>query len=126
MISILENANDRIIQEKAANPENEKMACVVTLAVVRYRKKSFPISRMSAIRGYIFSVMGSLIKITRDHSSVGFLEESGRITEEAAMAHPKRNEVNKALGYETQAMLSKDFVDTGESPFLPGDLLLAM
>jgi serine/threonine protein phosphatase PrpC len=123
LVAILENANERIIREKELNPQHDKMACVVTLALVDIAKNIFYFAHVGDTRLYLFRD-GSLIKITRDHSAVGFLEESGRLTEEAAMSHPKRNEVNKALGYETQLGLSKDFIDTGESPFLPGDTLL--
>ena len=123
MVSALVNANERIIREKEVSPQNEKMACVVTLAVVDIEKNVFYFAHVGDTRLYLFRD-GSLIKVTRDHSTVGFLEESGRLTEEAAMLHPKRNEVNKALGYETQIGLTKDFIDTGESPFLPGDIIL--
>jgi hypothetical protein len=55
---------------------------------------------------------------------VGFLEESGRLSEEEAMRHPRRNEINKALGFEEDITTADDFIETGESPFLSGDLLL--
>lgn len=38
------------------------------------------------------------------------------------MAHPKRNEIDRALGFGTS--LADGSVDTGSSPFLPGDGLL--
>ncbi|MEJ7586752.1 MAG: protein phosphatase 2C domain-containing protein [Ferruginibacter sp.] len=123
MVTALNNANERIIKEKQVSPQNEKMACVVTLAAVDIKNNVFYFAHVGDTRLYL-SRDGSLIKITRDHSSVGFLEESGRLTEEAAIAHPKRNEVNKVLGYERQISLVKDFIDTGESPFLPGDTIL--
>lgn len=123
LVATLESANDRIIREKAVNQQNEKMACVVTLALVDIENNIFYFAHVGDTRLYLFRD-GSLIKITKDHSTVGFLEESGRLSEEAAMQHPRRNEVNKALGYETQLSLHKDFIDTGESPFLPGDAIL--
>jgi serine/threonine protein phosphatase PrpC len=123
LLATLQKANELIIREKAMNPQNEKMACVVTLAVVDIKKNVFYFAHVGDTRLYLFRD-GSLIKITRDHSTVGFLEESGRLSEESAMAHPKRNEVNKALGYEPNIHLTKDFIDTGESPFLPGDTIL--
>jgi len=52
------------------------------------------------------------------------LEESGRLSEEEAMRHPRRNEINKALGFEEDISTPEDFIETGESPFLSGDLLL--
>ena len=123
MVAALQNANERIIKEKEVSPQNEKMACVVTMAIVDIEKNLFYYAHVGDTRLYLFRD-GSLIKVTKDHSTVGFLEESGRLTEEAAMQHPKRNEVNKALGYETQTVLTKDFIDSGESPFLPGDTIL--
>ncbi|MEO7768891.1 MAG: PP2C family serine/threonine-protein phosphatase, partial [Ferruginibacter sp.] len=105
------------------NPQNEKMACVVTLAVVDVENNTLYYAHIGDTRLYLFRD-GSLIKLTRDHSPVGFLEESGRLSESAAMMHPKRNEVNKALGFETNLPFSKDFIDTGGSPFLPGDTIL--
>ena len=123
LVTTLELANERIIREKEVNQQNEKMACVVTLALVDIANNVFYFAHVGDTRLYLFRD-GSLIKITKDHSTVGFLEESGRLSEEAAMSHPRRNEVNKVLGYETQLSLQKDFIDTGESPFLPGDAIL--
>jgi hypothetical protein len=40
------------------------------------------------------------------------------------MAHPKRNEISKALGFDPQIDVQNDYVETGSSPFLPGDMLL--
>jgi hypothetical protein len=65
----------------------------------------------------------SLVKITKDHSFVGFLEDSGRLSEDAAMKHPKRNEINKALGFDN-SIAADNYIETGESPFLPNDLIL--
>ena len=67
---------------------------------------------------------GSLIKISKDHSFVGFLEDSGRINEDTAMKHPKRNEINKAIGFNDTIDTDDSYIETGQSPFLPGDLLL--
>lgn len=123
MIAALAAANQKIFKEKEANRQFDKMACVVTLALADLENNKFCYAHVGDTRLYLFRDK-SLVKITNDHSTVGFLEESGRLTEVAAMQHPKRNEVNKALGYEANISLAKDFVDTGESPFLPGDLLL--
>ena len=82
------------------------------------------IMRMLAIHDCILLRDNSLVKVSHDHSFVGFLEESGRLTEENAMNHPKRNEINKALGFDEEKFIEDDYVETGESPFLPGDILL--
>ncbi|CAN5707939.1 hypothetical protein BH11BAC3_BH11BAC3_30190 [soil metagenome] len=123
MVASLELANKRIFTEKETSRKNEKMACVVTLVIVDLEKNELSYAHVGDTRLYLFRD-SSLVKITRDHSAVGFLEETGRISEAAAMQHPKRNEVNKALGYESDLPISADFFDTGESPFLPDDIIL--
>lgn len=116
-------ANDRIFDEKQRDTDYERMACVLTLAVVDTENNQFQYAHLGDTRLYLLRD-GSLIKIARDHSFVGFLEDSGRLTEAAAMRHPKRNEINKALGFQQQIELPDDYIETGQSPFLPGDMLL--
>jgi hypothetical protein len=99
------------------------MACVLTMALVDASNNQFYYAHIGDTRLYLFRD-NSLVKVTKDHSFVGFLEDSGRLSEEEAMTHPKRNEINKALGFDPQMALHADYVETGSSPFLPGDLLL--
>ncbi|MGI8636530.1 MAG: PP2C family protein-serine/threonine phosphatase, partial [Segetibacter sp.] len=115
-------ANEAIYTEKKVNRSNEQMACVLTLALADVSNNKFYYCHVGDTRLYLFRD-DSLVKITRDHSFVGFLEDSGRLTEEAAMRHPKRNEINKALGFEG-GLKGDDYIEAGESPFLPGDTLL--
>ena len=115
-------ANEAIYNEKMVSKANEQMACVLTLALVDIANNKFYFSHVGDTRLYLVRDQ-SLVKITHDHSFVGFLEDSGRLTEEAAMRHPKRNEINKALGFDSY-IRSDDYIETGESPFLPGDTIL--
>ncbi len=115
-------ANEAIYQEKQVSKENEQMACVLTLALADLANNKFYYAHVGDTRLYLLRDH-SLVKVTRDHSFVGFLEDSGRLSEEAAMRHPKRNEINKALGFDSQ-IRTPDYVETGESPFLPGDMIL--
>ena len=121
LLKALEAANEKIFNERQANKDNEKMACVLTLSLVDITNNKFYYAHVGDTRLYLFR--DSLVKVSRDQSFVGFLEDSGRLTEEAAMRHPKRNEINKALGFDAHVS-TKDYIETGESPFLPGDLLL--
>lgn len=123
MQETLLSANEKIVQEKRQTGANEQMACVLTLAIIEKGANKFYYAHVGDTRLYLFRD-GSLVKITKDHSFVGFLEDSGRLTEAAAMTHPKRNEINKALGFESPVPNPADFIETGESPFLPGDMLL--
>lgn len=117
------SANEKIVSEKKNGNGNERMACVLTLAVTDIDNNKFYYAHVGDTRLYLLRD-DSLVKITKDHSVVGFLEESGRLTEEEAMRHPRRNEINKALGFEAAINPDSDFIETGESPFLPGDMLL--
>jgi serine/threonine protein phosphatase PrpC len=114
-------ANQKIGVEKEKNREYESMACVVTMALADVAAKTFYYAHIGDTRLYLMRD-NSLVKISKDHSFVGYLEDSGRLSEEEAMQHPKRNEINKALGFDTQFNLAD--IETGSSPFLPGDVLL--
>ncbi|MEP6466100.1 MAG: protein phosphatase 2C domain-containing protein [Parafilimonas sp.] len=116
-------ANQKIITEKQTSGENTQMACVLTIALADINENKFYYAHVGDTRLYLFRD-NSLVKVTHDHSFVGFLEDSGRLTEEAAMQHPKRNEINKALGFDDEKFAEADYIETGESPFLPGDILL--
>jgi serine/threonine protein phosphatase PrpC len=116
-------ANERILSEKKRNSQYEKMSCVATVALVDIVANQFCYAHVGDTRLYLFRD-GSLVKISHDQSFVGFLEESGRLTEQAAMTHPRRNEINNALGFESNLDQNPDYIETGKSPFLPGDMLL--
>jgi len=70
-------------------------------------------SRIYIIRG------GKAIQVTKDHSYVEELIDSGRITKEQARSHPNRNIITRALG------LDRDIdVDTDAFNMLEGDRIL--
>ncbi|WP_256004300.1 PP2C family protein-serine/threonine phosphatase [Pedobacter deserti] len=116
-------ADEDIRAEKIKNNGHEQMACVLTLAVADLDKNQFWYAHVGDTRLYLLRDR-SLVKISKDQSFVGFMEDSGRLTEEEAMRHPKRNEINKALGFGVSIAAQQDYIETGHSPFLPGDVLL--
>ena len=116
-------ANERVIAERKRSDKYQKMSCVATVALTDISANQFYYAHVGDTRLYLFRD-GSLVKISHDQSFVGFLEESGRLSEQAAMEHPRRNEINKALGFEGNINQYTDYIETGQSPFLPGDLLL--
>lgn len=123
MQATIAEANDQIIAAKIEKKEHEDMACVLTLSLVDLNKNQFYYAHVGDTRLYLLRD-DSLIKISKDQSFVGFMEDSGRLTEEQAMSHPKRNEINKALGFTGNIGVVEDYIETGNSPFLPGDLIL--
>lgn len=116
-------ANDQIVQAKQANQRLADMACVATLVLVHEKTNQFFYIHIGDTRLYLFRD-DALVKVTLDQSFVGFLEDNGRLTEAEAMQHLKRNEIDKALGFDTQLRGQKNYFNSGQSPFLPGDLLL--
>ena len=123
MVGTLKLANEEIFNRKRLDPALEQMACVLTLVLADVDNNKLYYAHVGDTRLYLLRDY-ALVKITTDHSFVGFLEDSGRLSESAAMSHPKRNEINQALGFNNTASMKEDFIETGESPFLPGDLLL--
>jgi serine/threonine protein phosphatase PrpC len=116
-------ANRRIYEQKQKAGKNNNMACVLTAALIFLEHNKLYYAHVGDTRMYLLRD-GSLVKVTKDHSFVGFLEDSGRLSEKEAMLHPKRNEINKALGFDGAISSDSDYIETGSSPFLPGDLLL--
>lgn len=123
MIAAFRHANSKILKKKKEDKDYEQMACVATLVVADIQNNQFTYAHVGDTRLYLLRD-GSLVKISKDHSFVGYLEDSGRLTETAAMKHPKRNEINKALGFNEQIDTDDTYIETGQSPFLSGDILL--
>lgn len=123
IIDCFDIANQRIIEEKQRNKDYDMMSCVSTLAIADIINNQFYYAHVGDTRLYLLRD-NSLVKISHDQSFVGFLEESGRLSEADAMSHPKRNEINKALGFEANLGKNTDYIETGQSPFLSGDMLL--
>ena len=117
------SANAQIFAEKKQDTALQNMACVLTMAMVDVPNNQLYYAHVGDTRLYLLRD-DNLVKISKDHSFVGFLEDSGRLTEQDAMNHIKRNEINKALGFEEVIENNEEFIETGQSPFLPGDLLL--
>lgn len=116
-------ANEEVLAKKLENAQWSQMACVATVVVTDSENHMFHYIHVGDTRLYLFRDR-SLIKITHDQSQVGFLEDSGRLSEAAAMQHPRRNQINQALGLQSLDAEAEDYFECGTSPFLPGDLLL--
>jgi len=123
MIASFKLADNAISAKKQEAKELDGMACVATMAIADITNNLFYYTHVGDTRLYLLRDF-TLVKISKDHSFVGFLEDSGRLTEREAMDHPKRNEINKALGFSSEIDADDSFIETGQSPFLPGDLLL--
>lgn len=76
------------------------MGTTIVGGVFRNNGKVFIIN-VGDSRAYLISVKnGSITQITKDHSLVELLVQSGAITKEQAKTHPDKNLITKALGSE--------------------------
>jgi protein phosphatase len=89
--------NADICALSAAEPANRGMATTAVLAHI-LRNRLF-IVNVSDSRAYMVRA-GSISRITADHSVVGEMLAEGRLTEEEARVHPRKNEITRALGAE--------------------------
>jgi len=95
---------------EAASEDNQLagMACVATLAVIEDDKVT--VGHVGDSRLYLLEP-GSMRKVTHDHSPVGEREDAGELSEDAAMLHPRRNEVYRDLGSAPHGPDDPDFVE---------------
>lgn len=114
-------ANNEIHSQAQSNPEWNGMACVVTVALIEDGQVT--VGHVGDSRMYVIEP-GAIRKITRDHSPVGELEDSGRLSEAAAMAHPRRNEVYRDLGSEPHGPDDEEFIEVLRFNFRPNSALL--
>ena len=114
-------ANNRIFALAWEHPEFEGMACVLTLALVE--DGCITIGHVGDSRLYLIW-NGAIRKLTSDHSPVGEGEDSGELTEEEAMLHPRRNEVFRDVGSRPHTPLDKDFIEVRQCRFRPDAAIL--
>ncbi len=114
--SAMAAANIGVYDRAIADPELSGMGTTVVAVVVS--ENIAYISHVGDSRLYCFR-QGELLPITRDHSVVQEMIESGQITEEQARSHPRRNYITRALGVSENEAGEYD-----EWELQPGDRLL--
>lgn len=99
-VSILNNAissaNLEIYDWALKNPELKGMGTTVVASIIS--KDFTAIAHVGDSRAYF--VNEDIHQITKDHSVVQSLIESGKLTPEEARVHPRRNVITRALGIE--------------------------
>lgn len=84
-----------------------------TAVVVIILGKNAVIAHVGDSRAYLAD--RKLIQLTRDHSVVQTLIESGEITPEDAKIHPRKNVITRALGIEEEVVVDSTVVDLGQN-----------
>lgn len=116
LIAAVDNANTRVYDLSVANESLNGMGTTVVAALVAQRKVY--IAHAGDSRAYLFAE-GHLIQMTRDHSVVQAMLDSGQITEMEAQYHPRKNLITRVLGVSETLE-----VDYCEEEFAPEDVLL--
>jgi PPM family protein phosphatase len=101
-------ASTEIFDAASRHPEWTGMACVATVALIE--QDQVTVGHVGDSRLYLLTP-GKIEKITRDHSPVGELEDSQRLSEGAAMSHPRRSEIYRDLGTTAHTPNDADFVE---------------
>jgi PPM family protein phosphatase len=110
------HANNAIFELASRGDGLQGMACVLTLALVEDGQVT--IGHVGDSRLYVIW-NGAIRKLTADHSPVGEWEDAGEISQEDAMAHPRRNEVFRDVGSRPRGPGEEDFIDIRACRFKP-------
>ena len=116
LTSAMATANAGVYDRAQKEPELNGMGTTV-VAVVTCGHTAY-ISHVGDSRLYLYRD-GNLSQVTRDHSVVQELIESGQITEEEARSHPRKNYITRAIG-----VVSEEYGEYDELDLLAGDRLL--
>lgn len=112
-------ANNAIIEKQNELPDASNMSTVITVSIFDTVAHLVYMAHVGDTRLYQFSHDKGLVKLSHDHTLVGYKEEQGELTEIEAMSHPKRNEISKLLGATYVDVNSQNFVEINSFDLLP-------
>jgi PPM family protein phosphatase len=112
----VQKANARVYETQKLKPECRGMGS--TLTVLTFLDKHYFVAQVGDSRAYLFR-NNALSQLTRDHSLVWPLYESGLLTKDDISRHPQKNLITRSIG--TQLQVEAD-LQKGEA--LEGDIFL--
>lgn len=116
IVSAVRHANSKVYRMACENEAYNGMGTTCDVCVIN--DDGACIGHVGDSRIYIYTG-GGLYQITKDHSLVEEMVESGRLTRDEARSHSQKNFITRALG--TQEFLQ---VDTYLAAFKQGDIIL--
>ena len=116
-------ANNAIYDRRLVDTARSSMSCVLTAAVIDVQRKVIDMVHVGDTRLYQYHD-GNLVKLSHDHSLIGYREEVGDLTEEQAMHHPQRNVISRDVGSEKHEIEDRDFLEAAEFPLQSNSTLL--
>lgn len=111
----ISSANIELYDMSVGDAALSGMGTTVVVALVKNDKAV--IAHVGDSRVYLVNV--NIKQLTRDHSVVQSLIESGKITPEDAKVHPRKNIITRALGAEEKVAVDSSVIDISD-----GDTLL--
>lgn len=109
------SANIQIYDRACNNDALNGMGTTAVVAVI----KGYEAVIANVGDSRIYLINDSITQLTKDHSIVQSLIESGKITPDDAKVHPRKNVITRALGVETEVIPDTDFINVS-----PRDTLL--
>src|SRR5829696_1715621 len=97
--SLIQEANRRVYRRSNEDAATSGMGTTMTVALVDNSDGSIAFGHVGDSRAYRIRG-GELEQLTDDHSLVGELVRSGRLSPEEAETHPQRSVITRALGTE--------------------------
>jgi protein phosphatase len=116
VVSLIQEANRRVYQRQTDDAEASGMGTTMTVALVEDGIVRF--GHVGDSRAYLYRD-GEIRQLTEDHSLVGELVRSGKISAQEAETHPQRSVITRALGTDPDVD-----VDTFTIEAQPGDVFL--
>jgi PPM family protein phosphatase len=116
--SLIQEANRRVFQRSNEDATTSGMGTTMTVALVDSSGRTIAFGHVGDSRAYRVRD-GRLEQLTDDHSLVGELVRSGKLSPEEAETHPQRSVITRALGTEPDVD-----VDTFTVEARPDDLYL--
>jgi PPM family protein phosphatase len=115
---LIQEANRRVFQRSSEDLAASGMGTTMTVALVDMSDGTVAVGHVGDSRAYRVRG-GELEQLTEDHSLVGELLRSGKLSPEEAETHPQRSVITRALGTEPDVD-----VDAFTVPVAAGDLYL--
>ncbi|THB68608.1 MAG: serine/threonine-protein phosphatase, partial [Desulfovibrio sp.] len=112
VVDAIKQLSIQVRDTAARHPEFQGMGSTVVLVLVR--DGHVLAAHMGDSRAYALK-NGELTRLTRDHSVVQFLVESGEISAKDAESHPAKNQITQCVGMEEEPL-----PDVMEARFQPG------
>ena len=92
---IVKEVNDKIFKYADEHPESKGLGTTLVIAIKTDNYILY--GNIGDSSGYVIK-NNTLHKVTKDHTYVGMLLNSGKLTEESAKHHPGKNLLTRALG----------------------------